>query len=128
MKKEKGKQEKEKLLGLAKQLIAHSEKVRSVVTGFEANQIHKKDFSLGQAFYTTTSPALTKALNDFLKTYGTLRIEMREIAQMSYAGFENLFPALNINYETYYSVAVSLLNLTYQMQLMRLHCYHLLKS
>jgi len=128
MKERKEKQEKERLTALAKQLNVHCDKVRSVVNGFEATQINKKDFSLIQTFYTTTSPSLTKALNGLLKTYGTLRLEVREVSQIGYVGFENSFPELNINFETYYSIAVSLLNLTYQMQLMRLYCYRLLKS
>lgn len=128
MKKEKENLEKERLLALAKQLNVHCDKVRSVVNGFETTQINKKEFSLSQTFYTTTSPSLTKALNGLLKSYGNLRLKVREVAQIGYVGFENSFPELNINFETYYSVAVSLLNLTYQMQLMRLYCYRLLKS
>ena len=68
MKERKEKQEKERLTALAKQLNVHCDKVRSVVNGFEATQINKKDFSLIQTFYTTTSPSLTKALNGLLKT------------------------------------------------------------
>jgi hypothetical protein len=62
MKKEKENLEKERLLALAKQLNVHCDKVRSVVNGFETTQINKKEFSLSQTFYTTTSPSLTKAL------------------------------------------------------------------
>jgi hypothetical protein len=128
MKENKRDQDKESLLALAQQLNIHCDKGRSVVNGFETAQINNKQFSLSKTFYTTTSPSLTKALNGLLKRYETLRLKVREVAQIGYVSFENSFPELNINFETYYSVASSLLNLTFQMQLMRLYCYRLLKS
>ena len=128
IKKEKESENEERLLAIAKQLNVHCNKVRAVVNGFEAAQINKKEFSLTQTFYTTTSPSLTKAINDLLGTYGTLRLKVREVAQIGYVSFENSFPELNINFETYYSVAASLLNLTFQMQLLRLYCHRILKS
>ena len=128
MKENKRDQDKERLLALAEQLNVHCNKVKSVVNGFEITQINNKQFGLNKPFYTTTAPSLTKALNGLLKTYGNLRLEVREVAQIGYVSFENSFPELTINFETYYSVASSLLNLTFQMQLMRLYCYRLLKS
>ena len=120
-------EDKERLLAIAKQLNVHCNKVKAVVNGFEVGQIFKKEFNLSQTFYTTTSPSMTKAIEDLLGTYEALRREVRDVAQISYVSFENSFPELSINFETYYSVAVSLLNLTFQMQLLRLYCYRLLK-
>jgi hypothetical protein len=119
---------KEELLAIAKQLDVHCKKVRAIINGFEDAQINNKEFKLGQTFYTTTSPSLTKAINGLLGTYVTLRLKVREVAQIGYVSFENSFPELNINFETYYSVAVSLMNLTFQMQLLKLYCYRLLKN
>jgi len=127
MKKGKEKKDEEKLLSIAKQLYVHSNKVRAVVNGLEAAQINNKEFSLSQTFYTTKSQPLTRAINDLVGTYETLRREVREVAQIGYVSFENSFPELGINFETYYSVAASLLNLTFQMQLLRLYCYRILK-
>jgi len=117
----------ENLLSIAKQLNVHCNKVRALVNGLEASQMNNREFSLSQTFYTTTSQSLTKAINDLLGTYGTLRRKVRDVAQISYVSFENSFPELNINFETYYSVAASLLNLTSQMQLLRLYCYRILE-
>ena len=128
MKENKKDQDNESLVYLAKQLNLHCDKVRSVINGFETAQINNKNFSLSKTFYTTTASSLTKVLNGLLKTYETLRLKVREVAQVGYVGFENSFPELDINFETYYSVTSSLLNLTFQMQLMRLYCYRLLKS
>jgi len=115
------------LQNIAKRLSVHCNKVRALVNGFEAAQINNTEFGLGQTFYTTTSKLMTKSINNLLETYETLRLEVRELAQIGYVSFENSFPEININFETYYSVAASLLNLTFQMQLMRLYCYRLLK-
>lgn len=116
-----------RLQAIAEKLSVHYNKVRALVTGFENSQLDKKDFNLGQPFYTTRSEAITKAINNLFETYEALRLEVREIAQIGYVSFEDFFPEININFETYYSVAASLLNLGFQMQLMRLYCYRLLK-
>ena len=126
MKKSKNDDE-EKLLEIAKQLSVHSNKVRALVNGLEGAQINNKSFSLGETFYTTKSQTMTKAIEDLLGTYEALRREVRDVAQISYVSFENSFPELSINFETYYSVAASLLNLTFQMQLLRLYCHRILK-
>ena len=123
----KTKSEGERLLDIAKQLSVHCNKVRALVNGLEASQVNNKAFSLGDAFYTTKSQTMTKAINDLLGTYEALRREVREVVQIGYVSFENAFPELNINFETYYSVAASLLNLTFQMQLLRLYCHRILK-
>ena len=126
LKKSKNDDEKS-LLDIAQQLSVHSNKVRALVNGLEAAQINNKAFSLGETFYTTKSQTMTKAIKDLLGTYEALRREVRNVAQISYVSFENSFPELNITFETYYSVAASLLNLTFQMRLLKLYCYRILK-
>ena len=116
-----------KVIAVAEKLNVHCNKVWALVNGLEASQINKHGFSLNQTFYTTTSKVMTKAIKNLLETYETLRRDVRELAQTGYVGFENTFPELDVNFETYYSVAFSLLNIGYQMQLMRLFCYRFLK-
>ena len=128
MKERKEKHEgKARLLYIAKTLEVHCTKVNTLVNGFEKAQISNTAFSLSQPFYTTTSKSMTKVLKNLLGTYEALRLEVREVAQIGYVSFETSFPELDINFETYYSVATSLLNLTFQMQLLRLYCYRILK-
>jgi hypothetical protein len=115
------------VLAITKRLSEHCNKVRALVDSFEVAQINTTEFSLGQTFYTSTSEMMTKAINDLVETYETLRRDVREFAQIGYLNFEDSFPELKINFETYYSVATSLLNLVFQMQLMRLYCYRLLR-
>lgn len=127
MKEAKEKGNEERLLSIAKKLDVHSNKVRALVNGLETAQTNDKKFSLSKTFYTTTTQSLTRTINSLVETYERLRREVREVAQIGYVSFENSFPELNINFETYYSVAASLLNLTFQMQLLQLYCYNILK-
>jgi hypothetical protein len=113
---------------IAKRLSDHCGKVRALVNGLEVTQINNAKFSLDRPFYSTKSSLTMNAIKNMVKTYESLRRDVREIAQIGYVEFENSFPELDINFETYYSVAFSLLNLNYQMQLMRLYCCRLLKS
>lgn len=113
---------------IAKRLSDHCGKVRALVNGLEVTQINNAKFSLDRPFYSTKSSLTMNAIKNMVKTYESLRRDVREIAQIGYVEFENSFPELDINFETYYSVAFSLLNLNYQMQLMKLYCYRLLKS
>jgi type IV secretory pathway ATPase VirB11/archaellum biosynthesis ATPase len=115
------------VLAIAEKLNVHCNKVKALVSRLEAAQINKTDFSLSQTFYTTKSEVMTKAINNLLETYETLRRDVREFAQIGYVSFENAFPELDVNFETYYSVAASLLNLTFQMQIMGLYCYRCLE-
>jgi hypothetical protein len=115
------------VLSVCERLSEHCGKVRVLLDGFEASQVNNEAFNFNQPCNLSES-SLTKAtLIDVVGTYEALRHDVREITQVGYVDFELLFPKLDINFETYYSVAVSLLNLIYQMQLMRLYCYRLLK-
>lgn len=113
---------------LSKRLADHCEKVVVLVNGFERMQLNNPEFSLDQPFYSTKASLTMDAIKSMMKTYEALRRDVREIAQIGFAAFENTFPELEINFETYYSVAYSLLNLIYQMQLMKLYCCRLVKD
>jgi hypothetical protein len=112
----------------AKRLSDHCGKVRALVNGLEATQTNNPKFNLDRPFYSTKASLMMDAIKNMVKTYESLRHDVREIAQIGYIEFENYFPELDVNFESYYSVAYSLLSLHYQMQLMRLYCYRLLKS
>ncbi len=116
------------LLDVGDRLGNHCDKVEAILKGFEVKQINDEQFNLKQQFISKKTSLTKAALINIVEDYESTRQKVREITQMSFVDFEILFPKLAINFETYYSVAVSLLNLIYQMQLMRLNCYRLLKS
>lgn len=112
---------------ISKRLSDHCGRVLNLVNGFERMQLNNLEFSLNQPFYSTKTSLTMDAIKGMMKTYESLRRDVREIAQIGYVAFENSFPELDVNFETFYSVAFSLLNLVYQMQLMKLYCCRLVK-
>jgi len=112
---------------LSKRLSEHCARVLALVNGFERMQLNNPEFSLDQPFYSTKSSLTMDAIKGMMKTYESLRRDVREIAQIGYVAFENSFPELEVSFETYYSVAFSLLNIIYQMRLMKLYCCRLVK-
>jgi hypothetical protein len=115
------------LIDVGDRLGNHCEKIEVILKGFEVKQIDDEQFNLEQPF-SKKSSLTKKALMNVVEDYESIRLKVRGITDMSFVDFEILYPKLTINFETYYSVAISLLNLIYQMQLMRLNCYRLLKS
>jgi hypothetical protein len=117
---------------VCQRLSEHCGRVMALVNGFGEMQINNPGFSLDQPFHSAKSSLTKAAIVSMVETYESLRRDVREImrvnTEVGYVDFEVLFPKLGVNFETYYSVAVSLLNLTYQMQLMRVYCFRLLKS
>ena len=116
------------VLSVCARLGEHCEKVEAMLHGFEVKQVNNTQFSLNQPFSSTETSLTKTALMNLVSEYESLRGNVREIADVGFVDFEVMFPKIGINFETYYSVAVSLLNLIYQMRLMKLYCYLLLES
>ena len=112
---------------VCERLSAHCGKIRALLRGFDTAQVNSASFSFRYRFHSAESSLTKVALMNMWNTYVSLRSEVRETAKVGYVDFEFLFPRLEINFETYYTVAVGLLNLIYQMQLMRIYCFKLLK-
>ena len=116
------------VLSVCARLGEQCEKVEAMLHGFEVKQVNNTQFSLNQPFSSTETSLTKTALMNLVSEYESLRGNVREIADVGFVDFEVMFPKIGINFETYYSVAVSLLNLIYQMRLMKLYCYLLLES
>jgi len=117
---------------VCRRLSEHCGRVGALVNGFEEMQVNNPAFSFDQPFHSTKSNLTKTALIGMVESYESLRRDVRELirenTETGFVDFEVLFPSLDVNFETYYSVVVSLLNLIYQMQLMRAYCLSLLKS
>jgi hypothetical protein len=116
------------VLSVCARLGEHCEKVEAMLHGYEVKQVNNTQFSLNQPFSSTETSLTKTALMNLVSGYESLRGAVREITGVGFVDFEVMFPKIGINFETYYSVAVSLLNLIYQMRLMKLYCYLLLES
>ena len=116
------------VLSLGERLAKHCEKIESILHGFETKHIDDPEFNLKKPFRLTDSSMTRITLMQLSKTYEDLRSEVREISENGFIDFELMYPKIDINFETYYSVAFSLMNLIYQMRLMKLYCYRLLSE
>jgi hypothetical protein len=116
------------VLSVCARLGEHCEKVEAMLHGFEVKQVNNTQFSLNQPFSSTETSLTKTALMNLVRVYESLRGDVRELTGVGFVDFEVMFPKIGINFETYYSVTVSLLNLIYQMRLMKLYCYLLLDS
>jgi hypothetical protein len=119
------------VIAVGQRLDSLCDKIYTMLEGFESNQINDAKFSLNQPFPTTEHGLTEASLKIMLGEYESLRRDVRNVTDFSFESlvdFENLFPRLGINFETHYSAAVSLLNMYYQMQLMKLYCFRLLGS
>jgi hypothetical protein len=116
------------VLSLGERFRENCKKAEVMLNGFEMKQIKDSEFSLNEPFKPAESSLTKTTLMKIHEIYESLRRDVRDITETAFVEFEVMFPRIDINFETYYSVCVSLLNLIYQMQLMRLHCYRLLQS
>jgi len=116
------------ILSLGERFRENCNKAEVMLNGFEMKQIKDSQFSLNEPFKPAESSLTKITLMKIHETYESLRRDVREITETEFVEFEVMFPKIDINFETYYSVSVSLLNLIYQMKLMRLYCYRLLQS
>lgn len=107
-------------------LNEHCDKIKRLADAFEATQNANPNFSINQPFGPKKSSMTRTVLINMAKTYEVIRSDLQKITQMKDTEFQNLFPKLDINFETYYSVSLSMLNLIYQMQHMKIYCRRLL--
>lgn len=113
---------------IIKRLDEHCGKIKILTDGFEVAQSKNPNFSIDQPFDSTKSSMTRTLLMNTVATYNSIRSDLQKTVQVKSNEFENLFPKLEINFETYYSVALSLLNLIYQMQHMKIYCRRLIDS
>lgn len=111
---------------IIKRLNEHCRNIKRLSDGFEVAQDGNPNFSINQPFNPNRSSMTRTVLVNMVKTYKGIRRDLQKITQIKDTEFQSLFPELGINFETYYSVALSMLNLTYQMQYMKIYCRRLL--
>ncbi len=106
----------------------HCEEIIRLEYALEKAQNNNPQFSLNQPFDSTKSSMLKTVLVNMGRTYESIRSDLGRIVHAKGVDFENMFPKLYINFETYYTIAISMLNLTYQLQYMKVYCQVILES
>ena len=116
------------LLEAIDKIDKNCDKAKVILKGFEVKQINDEHFTLTQQFISEKSSLTKTSIMNILEDYESIRQKVREITEISFVDFEILYPNITINFETYYSIAINLVNLINQMQLMKFNCYRLLKA
>jgi hypothetical protein len=94
----------------------------------ERTQNSNLGFSFNESFDSIKYSMLKTVLVNMGKTYESIRSDLGRIVHAKCADFEIKFPKLCMNFETYYTIVVSLLNLTYQLKYMKIYCQLILES
>lgn len=111
---------------ISKRINKHCEEINKLKYALEKAQNNNTQFSLNQTF--NSASMLKTVLVNMERTYESIRRDFGKIVHANGEDFENMFPKLYINFETYYTIAVSMLNLTYQLQYMKIYCQLVLES
>ena len=113
---------------ISERLNKHCGKIKNLADALGATLNKNPKLTIDQPFDSAKSSMLKTVLVTMVKTYESIRCDLRRVAHVKSVDFENMFPKLGITFETYYTVAISMLNLIYQMQYMKIYCQRLLGS
>jgi hypothetical protein len=114
------------LQSISQRINKHCGEIKRLSDALVEAQNNNPKFSLNKPFDSTKSKMLKTVLVNIVKTYESIRCDLGKIAHDKISDFENMFPKLDINFENYYTIAISMLNLIYQMQYMKIYCHTLL--
>ena len=113
---------------IGKRINEHCDEINKLAYALEKAQNNNPKFSLNQPFDSANSSMLKTVLLNMVRTYESIRRDLGRIVHVKGVDFENMFPKLYINFETYYAIAISMLNLIYQLQHMKIYCQFILES
>ena len=122
-------QEKRSAINSINQRInKHCSEIKKLADALAGAQNDNPNFGLDDVFDSAKNSMLKTVLVNVVKTYESIRSDVERIAHVKGVDFENMFPKIEIDFETYYTIAISMLNLIYQMNYMNIYCQRLLKS
>ena len=113
---------------ISKRINKHCEEINKLKYALEKAQNNNTHLSLNQPFNSAKSSMLKTVLVNMERKYESIRRDLGRIVHANRLDFENMFPPLQINFETYYTIVVSMLNLTYQLQYMKIYYQLILES
>ncbi len=106
---------------ISQRINKHCGYIKKIADAIVEAHYNNPNSSLNQPFDSAKSRMLKSVIVNIVKTYESIRNDMKRIVGGG-VDFEILFPKLDVNFETYYTIAVSLLNLIYQLQYMKIYC------
>jgi hypothetical protein len=107
---------------ISQRIDKHCVEIKKIADALVEAQNHNPRSSLNQPFDSTKCRMLKTVLVSMVKKYESIRNDFERIADVKGVDFKSMFPKLDINFETCYTIAISLLNLIYQLQYMKIYC------
>ena len=115
------KEKRSAIQSIGERLDKHCGEIKNLADALDAAQNKNPKFSVNQPFDSGKSSLLKTVMVNMLKIYKSIRCDLRRVVHVKGVDFEKMFPKLGINFKTYYTVAISMLNLIYQMQYMKIY-------
>jgi hypothetical protein len=116
-------QEKHSVIqSISQKIDKHCDEIKKIADALVEAQKNNPKSSLNRPFDSTKCRMLKTVLVSMVKKYESIRNDFETIADVKGADFKSMFPKLDINFETCYTIAISLLNLIYQLQYMKIYC------
>jgi phage-related protein len=107
---------------ISQRINKHCSDIKKIADAIVEAQYNNPESSLNQRFDSAKSSMLKTVIVNMVKTYGSIRNDVKRIANVKGVAFDEMFPKLDVNFETYYTIAISMLNLIYQLQYMKIYC------
>ena len=107
---------------ISQRINKHCSDIKKIADALVEAQYNSPNSSLSKPFNSAKSSMLKTVIVNMVKTYELIRNDLARIADVKGVDFKNQFPKLDINFETYYTIAISMLNLIYQLQYMKIYC------
>ena len=107
---------------ISQRINKHCLYIKKIADALVEAQYNNPKSSLNQPFDSAKSRMLKTVIVNIVRIYESIRNDLEKIADVKGVDFENMFPKLDVNFETYYTIAISMLNLIYQLQYMKIYC------
>jgi len=107
---------------ISQRINKHCLDIKKIADALVEAQCNNPKSSLNQPFDSVKSSMLKTVIMNLAKTYESIRNDVEKIVDAKGVDFEKMFPKLDVNFETYYTIAISMLNLIYQLQYMKIYC------
>jgi hypothetical protein len=107
---------------ISQRINKHCLEIKKIADAIAEAQYNNPKASLNQPFDSAKSSMLKTVIVNMVKTYESIRNDVEKIVDVKGVDFEIMFPKLDVNFETYYTIVISMLNLIYQLQCMRIYC------
>lgn len=114
-------EERSVIQSISLRIDKHCGEIKKIADALVEAQSNNPKSSFNRPFDSAKCSMLKTVLVNIVKKYESIRNDFERIADVKGVDFKSMFPKLDINFETCYTIAISLLNLIYQLQYMKIY-------